>query len=71
MRHVTVYTTDKEYQHFIELTKSLNYVKKIETDEEDSKEMILDNLKSGLKEIKLYKKGELKTTSAKDFLNEL
>jgi len=71
MRRVTVYTTDKEYRHFVELTRSLNYVKKIETDEEDSKEMILENIKAGLKEVRLYKKGKLKTTSAKDFLNEL
>lgn len=70
MRQVTVYTTDKEYNHFIELTKNLNYVKKIETDE-DSREAILKNIKSGLEELKLFKKGKLRTTSAKDFLNEL
>jgi hypothetical protein len=70
MRHVTVYTTDKEYNHFIELAKSLHYVKKIETDEE-SKESVLDNIKEGLEEVRLFKKGKLKTTPAKDFLNEL
>lgn len=32
---------------------------------------ILENIKSGLKEVNLFKKGELKTTPAKDFLNEL
>ena len=71
MRHITVYTTDKEYNHFVELTKSLSYVKKIETDDEPSKEAILDNIKAGLQEMQLFKKGKLKTTSAKDFLNEL
>jgi hypothetical protein len=70
MRHVTVYTTDKEYSHFVELAKNLHYVKKIETDE-DPKENVLDNIKAGLKEVILFKKGKLKTTSAKDFLNEL
>jgi uncharacterized protein YlbG (UPF0298 family) len=70
MRHVTVYTTDKEYDHFLELTKNLHYVKKIETDEE-LQENVLDNIKAGLKEVSLFKKGKLKTTSAKDFLNEL
>ncbi|SHG56792.1 hypothetical protein SAMN05444372_107106 [Flavobacterium micromati] len=70
MRHVTVYITDNEYSHFLELTRSLSYVKKIETDE-DSKETILDNIKTGLKEVQLFKKGKLKTTAAKDFLNEL
>ena len=71
MRHVTVYTTDKEYSHFVQLAKNLHYVKKVVTDEEPAKEMILDNIKAGLEEVRLFKKGELKTTSAKDFLNEL
>jgi uncharacterized protein YlbG (UPF0298 family) len=71
MRHVTVYTTNKEYQHFIELAKNLQYVKKIETDEEPTKEEIINNLKAGFEEVKLIKKGKLKTTSLQDFLNEL
>ena len=71
MRHVTVYTTDKEYSHFLELTKNLHYVKKIETDEEPTKQEVLDNIKAGLQEMQLFKKGKLKTSSAKDFLNEL
>jgi len=71
MRHITVYIDEKEYNHFLELTKHLSYVKKIETDEETSTEEIIKNIKTGLKEVELYKKGNLKTTSAKDFLNEL
>ena len=71
MRHVTIYTTDKEYSHFIELAKNLQYVKKIETDDYQSKEDIIDNIKTGLQEVKLFKEGKLKTTPAKDFLNEL
>ena len=72
MRQVTIYTTDKEYSHFIELAKNLSYVKRIETDQGDNKESVLDNIKTGLKEAKLFSKGKLKTTSAKDFLaNEL
>ena len=38
MRQVTVYTTDKDYSHFVELAKNLHYVKKIETDDEPTKE---------------------------------
>ncbi len=71
MRQVTVYTTNKEYNHFVELARNLHYVKKIEMDEEPSKENVLANIKAGLIEMKLFKKGKLKTTSAKDFLNEL
>lgn len=70
MRHVTVYITDKEYSHFVELAKNLHYVKKIETDDV-SNENVLDNIKAGLEEVRLFKKGKLKTSSAKDFLNEL
>lgn len=71
MRHVTIYTTDKEYSHFVELAKSLNYVTKIETDEDADGSDVLDNIRAGLKEMQLFKKGKLKTTSAKDFFNEL
>jgi len=35
------------------------------------KEDILSNIKNGLDEVQLFKKGKLQTTSAKDFLNEL
>ena len=70
MRQVTVYTTDKEFSHFVELAKNLYYVKKIKTDDY-SKECLLDNIKTGLEEVRLFKKGKLKTTPAKDFLNEL
>ena len=71
MRHVTVYTTDKEYSQFVELAKNLRYVKKIETDEEPTKEEIVSNIKQGFEEMKLIKKGKLKTTSLNYFLNEL
>lgn len=71
MRHVTIYTTDKEYSHFVELAKNLHYVKKIETDDEPTKDEIVNNLKRGFEEMQLFKKGKLQTTSAKDFLNEL
>ena len=69
MRQVTVYTTDKEYSHFVQLAKNLHYVKKVETDQ--GPEDILDNIKAGLEEVRLFKKGELKTTPAKDFLDGL
>ena len=71
MRQVTIYTTDKEYNHFVKLVKNLHYVKKIETDDEPTKEEIISNIKRGFEEMKLFKEGKLKTTSAKDFLNEL
>jgi len=71
MRQVTIYTTDEDYSHFIELAKNLHYVKKIETDDEPTKEEIISNLKIGFEEMQLIKKGKLKTTSLNDFLSEL
>ena len=56
MRQVTIYTTDKEYNHFVELAKNLHYVKKVETDDEPTKDSILENVREGLKELQLFKK---------------
>jgi hypothetical protein len=36
-----------------------------------TKKQVLQNVKAGLDEVALFKKGKLKTTSSKDFLNEL
>jgi hypothetical protein len=38
---------------------------------EPSKAEVLDNIRKGFKELKLIQQGKSKTTSAKDFLNEL
>ena len=70
MRQATIYTTDTDYRHFVELAKNLYYVKKIETDEE-TEEYLLDNIREGLEEVRLFQQGKLKTTAAKDFINEL
>lgn len=71
MRCLKIYTTDKNYNHLVELAQNLQYVKKIETDKNQDSEDNLSNIKAGLEEVKLFKQGKLKTTSAKDFLNEL
>jgi len=38
---------------------------------EDTRDDIVRNIRKGFEEMKLIKKGKLKTTPAKDFLNEL
>ena len=68
MRQVTIYTTNRDYSHFLELARNLHYVQKIETDEEPN---VLENIKAGLNEVRLFKEGKLETTPAKDFLYEL
>jgi hypothetical protein len=65
MKQVTIYTTDKDYQHFLELVRNLHYVKRIEVDEKSINEN-LENIKVGFEEVIQFKKGKLKTTKAKD-----
>jgi hypothetical protein len=55
-------------QKFIPLKQA---VKKNEAAGDTTKKQILQNIKTGLDEVQLFKKGKLKTTPAKDFLNEL
>ncbi len=71
MKQVTVHTTDKDYPHFVELVKNLQYVKKVETAQNSKGKAALAHIKAGLKEVQQFKKGTLKTSSAQDFLNEL
>ena len=72
MKHVTLYIPDNKYPLFMELARSINFIKKIEEEsEEPSKEEVIRNLKRGFEEMQLIKKGKLKTTPLKDFLNEL
>ena len=71
MRQITVQIPDKKYEMFMELMKSISFVKKVKADDEPTKEEILEGIKQGFKEIELIKQGKLKPTLLKDFLNEL
>jgi len=69
MKQIILNIPENKFQFFMELVKSFDFVQ-IEADG-DSKKAILSNIKKGLEEVKIAKQGKLKTTSAKDFLNEL
>ncbi len=71
MKQVTLHIPDNNFPFFIELAKSLQFVKKIEDVKDSSKQEVIQNVKKGLTEVSFFKKGKLKTTTAKDFLNEL
>lgn len=76
MKQIILNVPDQKFPFFMELVNSFPYIETQtitsgETHEGDSKEDILKNIKKGLEEVKLAKQGKLKTTSAKDFLNEL
>ena len=69
MRQITLNIPEGKFQFFMELVKALNFV---QVDEDgDSRKAILANIKQGLAEVKLAQEGKLKTTPAKDFINEL
>jgi hypothetical protein len=71
MKQVVLNIKEGKYGFFMELVKSLDFVQIIDEDEADSKEDIVTNLTLAFKDLKNYKEGNLKTTSAKEFLNEL
>jgi hypothetical protein len=72
MKEVTVQIPDKKYEIFLELMKSLTFVKKVKTvDDEPTKKEILDGIRQAVKELNLVKQGKLKPTSLKELLNEL
>ncbi len=72
MRQVTLHIPDKKYPLFIELAKSLDFVKKIEEeDEETAKEQILQGIRQAVKEINLVKAGKLKARDAREIISEL
>lgn len=71
MKQITLNIPDNKVPFFMELVNSLGFVKKVETDDEPTKQQILDNIKAGFKEMELIKQGKIKTTPLKDFLNEL
>ena len=71
MKQVTLHIPDNKYPLFIELANSLNFIKKIEVDEESSKGKIVKSIKQSVKEINLVKSGKLKARDARDLINEL
>ncbi len=76
---------DDKFEFIMELLRNFSFVKAetilapsdldtsntSEPTETYGKDAISENVKAGLKEVRLFKKGKLKTTPAKDFLNEL
>ena len=59
------------YDQWSQLKKQHKALEELEVEDEPKKEQILNNIKKGLKEVQQFKLGKLKTTPAKDFLNEL
>ncbi len=71
MKHITLSIPDQKYSFFMELIRSLGFVKKIEEEDGPSKEEILDGIKEALEEVKLHQQGKIKLKTAQEFLDEL
>lgn len=59
------------YDEWSQLKKQHKELEALEMEDEPGKEQVLNNIKKGLKEVQQFRQGKLKTTPAKDFLNEL
>ncbi len=70
MKQLTIQVPDKKYPFFIELVDNLGF-KKIETEDEPTKEQILKGISEAVEEVKQIKAGKKKAVLLKDFLNEL
>lgn len=70
MKQIVLNIKESKYSFFMELIKNLDFVV-VNDDTGDTKEEVKANLKQAFKDLKKYKEGNLETTPAKDFLNEL
>ena len=70
MKQVVLQVEEDRYPFFMELVRSLEFIR-VEEPEEDSREEIIANLKQGFQEMKEYKEGNVSGTPLKDFLDEL
>jgi len=73
MKSLTIHNIpDSEYPFFVELINKLGFSKKVSiSEEEPTKEQILDGLRDAVEEVNLIKTGKKKGVLLKDFLNEL
>ena len=71
MKQITVQISDRKYSHFVELLKSLDYVKKVDDTVASEKQKILQELRQAIKELTLIEQGKLKSRPLKNLLDEL
>ena len=63
---------DKKLKFFKDLIKHFSFVKIQEAElDEDTDEQVIENIREGVKELKLVLEGKKKSRSAREFLKEL
>jgi hypothetical protein len=72
MATLTLEIQDKKLDFFKDLIENFSFVKVCEEEfDEDSDEEIIENVRQGVKEMRLVEQGKLKSRSARELLEEL
>lgn len=71
MKQIILSVPDKKYEFFIELVKSLEFVKEVEVVKKPGKKEILAGIRQAVEEVKLIKAGKLKGRPVQELLDEL
>lgn len=62
---------DNRMMYFMELVKSLDYIRVVKEIKDESKSQFVADLAESFNDVKLHQQGKKKLKSAKDLLNEL
>ena len=71
MKQIILSVPDKKYEFFIELVKSLEFVKAVEEVKEPGKKEIIAGIRQAVEEVRLIKAGKLKGRPAQELLDDL
>ncbi len=72
MATLTLEIENKKLKFFKDLIQNFSFVRVQEDDfQEDTDKQVIENIKSGLEEMKLIEQGVKKSRPAREFLNEL
>lgn len=71
MKQITIHIPDNKFSFFMELIKSLKFIKRVETEEVSSKEEVLKGLQEAVEEVNQIKAGKKKAQPLSEFLDGL
>ncbi|WP_149243647.1 hypothetical protein [Dyadobacter sp. 32] len=72
MATLTLEIKDEKLKFFKDLIQNFSFVKVQETESDgDSDEQIIENIRQGVKEMRLVEQGKMRSRPAKEFLKEL
>ena len=71
MKQITLNIPDKNFSFFMKVVENFQFVKIAKQTTISSQKQVLENLKEGLEEVKLYKEGKIELKSTLDLINEL